>query len=355
MVKKILIIFITLLWFFSFHITNASGLSNCYYIHYPKAWSMGSTYWEHMYDEDVKKMDNWKLFTKIENILDDFYKKLEKKYVIEKQISILGKIIPKIDNIVTKYKSQKIKTVLLFLKSRIKSKLINLKIAKCENDHKKIVRLVNAKCGDSKNQINEDDIPSKIWEKKEINECILENKWGDTYLLTVWSMWMPNYNVYIKNWEIEKEWYPICWKWFKNIKEYENLDWKLPVGTVWNNLCTFMDITDKFKYNGYYKGWEFILSLNKLSRLYFYVDDSHKYDQIYSCESKLDNDNVVCKNVYTWKKINVKIKRYNDGSDNGNWFLLYTMDWKLLKLTPWPVGPNAVILFKTFINWKEVK
>jgi len=157
----------------------------------------------------------------------------------------------------------------------------------------------------------------------------------------------------IKNWKIIKEWYNICWKWFKDLEEFYNLTWELANWDLWDNNCKFIDISSGFKYSWYYIDSHFYTDSH------FYKDDIHlptgyKYyiSWDYFTVDSISWNVVILKSLSN-KIIKAKIKYFN--TDYGKSFLLYR-SWNIVKVVfDWEMDWDRTVSYKTFLNWKEVK
>ena len=220
-------------------------------------------------------------------------------------------------------------------------------------------------------------IPTESWWKIDlicvdtywnpVDDRTLEYRWKNVYILI--KDWLSGtdgiYSVYIKNWKITKEWYHICWKWFKKIYDFWNLTWELAVWDLWNltwervvwdlwdNKCKFIDILSWSKYSWYYVRGE-LLQINNKNEI-----ENPKYNSllfgINGNQYRLDrinwNNATLSLNFDPTKKVNVIIKRY------WNNFLLFS--WNNVIIIEHDDGAYQEAwywrLYKTFLNWKEVK
>ena len=203
-------------------------------------------------------------------------------------------------------------------------------------------------------------IPTESWEELGFvcneNDWSLIYKWNDEYILKLCIPLEWPYSVFIKNRKIIKEWYEICWKLFKTMDDFYNLTGELAVWDLLNNKCKFIDITTWFKYSGYYYAWGFMIIS--------WTDSEYEP----GCWAYNYNDNDLHNFVINWKlwntvelydtnnqnkSINAKIKYFN----NKYWrsFLLFENE-RILKLKhhDW-CDWEWWMIYKTFLNWKEVK
>jgi len=201
-------------------------------------------------------------------------------------------------------------------------------------------------------------IPTESWKSVDLIcnwfSASLLYSWDSEYILSIEWDREPMYYVYIKNWKITKEWYNICWKWFKTMDEFYNLSWELAVWDIWSNKCKFIDITSWFKYSGYYVNWKLITQINNIFNgidwkptWIFYINDNK--NKSFDCYKTKDDS--WCEYNLDWKfAFKFIIKKFN------KWFLLYTDKWKLLKIIHNnDTDAYRYSLYKTFLNWKEVK
>jgi len=201
-------------------------------------------------------------------------------------------------------------------------------------------------------------IPTEKW--KEIyltcngDDSSLIYTWNNEYILKVDNAWEWLFSINIQNWKITKEWYNICWKWFNTLEEFRNLTWELAVWDIWSNNCKFIDITSWFKYSGYYVNWKLITKINNIFNgidwkptWIFYINDN-KNKSFYCYKTKSSS---WCENNLNWKfTFKFTIKKIE------KWFLLYTDKWKLLKIAHNnDTDAYWYSIYKTFLNWKEVK
>ena len=150
------------------------------------------------------------------------------------------------------------------------------------------------------------------------------------------------------SWDNVNCWYEVCWELFSNWRDFYDLTWKLAVWNLRDNDCKFIDISSWFKYSGYYRRWKFLKDIwcgcysfyitEEFNEEYRCVGGSGKY---YIFENEVDN-----------KRNKIKVIRKNYSS----WFLFYTEDWKLLKIQHYSqCDADWTDIYKTFLNWKEVK
>jgi len=204
-------------------------------------------------------------------------------------------------------------------------------------------------------------IPTEKW--KEIyltcngDDSNLIYNWNNKYYLLINEFSSPIYEVDIENWKITNEWYSICWNRFKTFDEFYNLTWEVAIWNLDSDKCKFVKI---WKYNWYYANGYFITieNINKLivnsdymktMAIAFTNDRKNNYWPI-----KISWDSIILKNIF-WKKDIIKAKiKYFDTKYGKNFILYYS--WDILKIThaDWFDGRRTSI-YKTFLNWKEVK
>jgi len=186
-------------------------------------------------------------------------------------------------------------------------------------------------------------IPTESWEKIDI-DCkewpywtVLTYNWNNKYVLSLDTRRKPIYKIYIKNWEIIKEWY-----WYNN-KLYKSTN------DIYRKYCS----SPSKNYCWYCSELHLVKDFSEFGISSFYISGSNEDIQ---CNFDKIKDNLIyCKDIYQnfneWKKIKVLIKKYKDW-----WFLLYTNTWKLLKIQHNPEADAGwSSIYKTFLNWKEVK